>query len=43
MSKYRGISNITFLPKNCTESNVIAFDTGPGNVWIDLMLKSILI
>ncbi len=34
-----GISNITFLPKNCTESNVIAFDTGPGNVWIDLIAK----
>ncbi|MES2765001.1 MAG: anhydro-N-acetylmuramic acid kinase [Bacteroidota bacterium] len=34
-----GISNITLLPKNCTEENVIAFDTGPGNVWIDGAMK----
>lgn len=30
-----GISNITILPKNCVESEVIAYDTGPGNMMID--------
>ncbi|WP_206207745.1 anhydro-N-acetylmuramic acid kinase [Virgibacillus profundi] len=30
-----GISNITVLPKNCTEKEVIAYDTGPGNMLID--------
>lgn len=30
-----GIANITILPKNCNESDVIAYDTGPGNMIID--------
>src|SRR5690606_38357967 len=30
-----GISNITVLPKDCTEFDVIAYDTGPGNMIID--------
>lgn len=30
-----GISNITVLPKNCKGSEVIAYDTGPGNMMID--------
>lgn len=30
-----GISNITVLPKDCSESEVIAYDTGPGNMMID--------
>lgn len=30
-----GISNVTILPKDSSESNVIAYDTGPGNMIID--------
>ncbi|MFC0302127.1 anhydro-N-acetylmuramic acid kinase [Virgibacillus soli] len=30
-----GISNFTILPKDCQESDVIAYDTGPGNMIID--------
>lgn len=30
-----GISNITILPKNCSASDVLAYDTGPGNMIID--------
>lgn len=30
-----GISNITFLKKNCNKKDVRAFDTGPGNMLID--------
>lgn len=30
-----GISNITILPKGCSASEVIAYDTGPGNMIID--------
>lgn len=30
-----GIANITVLPKNCSLSQVIAFDNGPGNMVID--------
>lgn len=32
-----GISNISFLPKNSVD--VIAFDTGPGNVLIDIAMQ----
>lgn len=35
-----GIANFTMLPKNCSASDVIAFDTGPANMIIDgLMLR----
>lgn len=34
-----GIANITFLPKNVKLDKVVAFDTGPGNVWIDGAMK----
>ncbi len=32
-----GISNITYLKKNCSLKDVIAFDTGPGNMMIDYL------
>lgn len=32
-----GISNLTYLKKNCRLKDVIAFDTGPGNMMIDYL------
>ena len=34
-----GIANITLLPKGCTPDEVIAFDTGPGNMVIDAAMQ----
>lgn len=34
-----GISNITLLKKNCSLNDVVAFDTGPGNMIIDALMK----
>ncbi|MBN1973494.1 MAG: anhydro-N-acetylmuramic acid kinase [Sedimentisphaerales bacterium] len=36
-----GIANVTYLPANCTLQNVIAFDTGPGNMIIDHLISRI--
>ena len=34
-----GIANITLLPKGCGEQDVVAFDTGPGNMLVDQLMK----
>ncbi len=34
-----GIANVTLLPAGCTKNKVSAFDTGPGNVFIDMAAK----
>ena len=35
-----GISNLTYLPKRCKIDDVIAFDTGPGNIMIDYFVNN---
>ncbi len=34
-----GIANFTWLPKRCSLEDVVAFDSGPGNMIIDALLK----
>lgn len=33
-----GIGNVTFLPKGAAETEIISFDTGPGNMVIDAVV-----
>jgi anhydro-N-acetylmuramic acid kinase len=37
-----GMANITYIPANASEDEVIAFDTGPGNVLIDTFMQKYL-
>jgi anhydro-N-acetylmuramic acid kinase len=34
-----GIANVTALPKNCSIRDVMAFDTGPGNMIVDALMS----
>lgn len=34
-----GIANITLLKKNCSVNDIFAFDTGPGNMVVDALMK----
>jgi len=36
-----GIANVTFLPRCCKQDDIIAFDTGPGNMVIDGIIRLI--
>ncbi|MGM9899817.1 MAG: anhydro-N-acetylmuramic acid kinase [Bacilli bacterium] len=34
-----GVSNVTYIPKKCSNNMVIAFDNGPGNLLIDQAMQ----
>jgi anhydro-N-acetylmuramic acid kinase len=36
-----GIANVTALPAACTSADVLAFDTGPANILIDLLIQQL--
>lgn len=36
-----GIANVTFLPCRCKQDDIVAFDTGPGNMVIDGVIRLI--
>ncbi|MCP4610766.1 MAG: anhydro-N-acetylmuramic acid kinase [Planctomycetes bacterium] len=36
-----GIANVTFLPRGCKHDDIVAFDTGPGNMVIDGVIRLI--
>lgn len=34
-----GIANVTLLPRRCRAGDVVAFDTGPGNMVVDALMR----
>jgi len=37
-----GIANITWLPPGCALEDIVAFDTGPGNMVLDVVARALL-